>query len=577
MKKLLVRIPTSIIILLLFLFFNITLYGQQVKIIKRVMTESEYQKLKTFIGTYEEGKNYNEIIHGHGTGLVPPTEEEWEKMRNQPILFDKIDYPLRKLSTPASYDNSATIWFPPIGNQGAEGSCVPWALVYYTKTFQEATEHNWDLSGGLWQNEDKIFTPDFCYHLLNKGVDKGISYADNINLLQQIGCCTLDKMLYDPYDDASWPNENAWRQAPLYRSQTGYGGNDGYIWINTDSGIENLKQLLAYGNLAVIPVNAGYFYGNFTSKDLWTLDNYNTTSHNHANTIVGYDDNFGPYAESGNSNAYGAFKIANSWGIGDWEKNPDGFYYISYECMKQMIQITYLYQNYFDYEPKMVAVFKMNHNIRNENDIKIGVESLGSSVYKSLNTFPSKGGSFPFPDNPIVIDITELQTFLSGSTNNFFIEVNDGGTSATGTIQYFSIEMYDDYSSGIPKNVYVSTETPVQTQQGSTIKVNLTTSSETIVIQYLWRRSIQYGSKPIIKYSSEGTSGYINLDYSTDKGNTWNSIATNVIDNDEYNDWIIPNTPSSECKIRISDVGGSPSVISKGLFRIGQYEFTNQT
>ena len=114
-------------------------------------------------------------------------------------------------------------------------------------------------------------------------------------------------------------------------------------------------------------------------------------------------------------------------------------------------------------------------------------------------------------------------------------------------------------------------------QQDKTVDVSVFTSAETITITYpIGGEVFDIGSKPNIKYSSVGTSGFINIDYSTDKGITWNSIAANVVDNGEYNDWIIPNTPSSECKIRISDVDGSPSVISKGLFRIGEYEFTEQ-
>ena len=53
------------------------------------------------------------------------------------------------MEVPSSWDNSATNWFPPIGNQGSEGSCVSWACGYYTKTFQEAKEHNWNLFGML--------------------------------------------------------------------------------------------------------------------------------------------------------------------------------------------------------------------------------------------------------------------------------------------------------------------------------------------------------------------------------------------------------------------------------------------
>ena len=165
-KTYLILFITNLTFLLL---FNVNSYPQDLKLKKRVMTDSEFKKFKDHVGTYEKGKNYNQIINGHGTGLVPPTEEEWGKMRNQPVLIDKIEYPIRKLSTPTSYDNSATIWFPPIGHQGGEGSCVAWACVYYVKTFQEAKEHNWDLSACLWEGDwggnpssnyqDKIFSP----------------------------------------------------------------------------------------------------------------------------------------------------------------------------------------------------------------------------------------------------------------------------------------------------------------------------------------------------------------------------------------------------------------------------------
>ncbi len=581
MKNIYIKYFLSVLFIVLLCTKN---YAQQPKLIKRVMTDTEFTNYKNFVGTYEKGKNYNQIIDGHGTGLMPPTEEQWKEMKNQPLLIDKIDFPLETLETPASHDNSSTIWFPPIGHQDGEGSCVSWSCVYYTKTFQEAREHNWDLSGCVWEGgplgypsnlyQDKIFTPDFVYHQVNNGVDNGSSYSDNINLLQQIGCCTWDKMPNDGMDHTSWPKEIAWSQAPLYRSQTGYTA----MMVNTDSGIENLKQLLVNGNLAVISINADY-YTEFTSGDLWTLDNYNTTSHNHANTIVGYDDNFGPYTELGNLNTYGAFKVANSWGVGSWENVTDGFYYISYACMKQSIRSIYLYQNSEDYEPKMVAVFEMNHDFRSENKIDFGVlDSQSSQVLKPLNNFSSKGGNFPYPANPIVIDISELMPYMSEPSNQFFMKVNDGGSSTTGTIQYFAVEKYDDYSSGIPKNVFVSTETPLNTQQGSNVWVNLLTSSETIAITYpTGGEEFDIGSNPTITYTSVGTSGYINLDYSTDRGTTWNSIATNVLDNGEFTNWIVPNTPSADCKIRISDLDGTPSIISKGLFRIGPYEFTEQS
>ena len=76
------------------------------------------------------------------------------------------------------------------------------------------------------------------------------------------------------------------------------------------------------------------------------------------------------------------------------------------------------------------------------------------------------------------------------------------------------------------------------------------------------------GSNPIITYSSLGNSGYVNLDYSTDGGATWDTIAANQLDDGDYRGWIVPNTPSANCKIRITDVDGNPSAISDGLFTI---------
>ena len=35
---------------------------------------------------------------------------------------------------------------PPVGNQGAQGSCVAWSIGYYDKTHTEYKEHLWDLT-----------------------------------------------------------------------------------------------------------------------------------------------------------------------------------------------------------------------------------------------------------------------------------------------------------------------------------------------------------------------------------------------------------------------------------------------
>ncbi len=473
----------SSVLLLLSLFLHLcpNLFGQEIKIGWRRMTDQEFQRLKQKIGTYQKGKNYNKVIYGHGTGLRPLTAVQWETMKDKPIVADKL------ISTfagapPAYHDNSATIYFPPIGNQEEEGSCVSWACGYYMKTFQEAKEHHWDLSACLWEGgydgepgeayQDKIFSPDFIYHQVNGGEDNGSNYSDNMNLLERIGCCTWDQMPYDPSDTTSWPKESAWRQAPLYRSKTGYG----YMRIDTDEALNDLKRLLADSNLAIISVNANY-YGDNMPEDLWTLDNYDANETNHANTIVGYDDEYGPFSEKGNPEVFGAFKVANSWGVGDiWENIADGFYYISFECMKKYIEYIYFYEDRIDYEPQMIAVFQNIHDKRGECETAVGIGKTSSpDTTKRFDDYVWAGGDHPYPANNMAMDITEFKPFMSGANDTFFLQIYDGGSLSAGMINFFSIEVYNNYGSGLPIAAYISKETPVKTINFSTKYARLST------------------------------------------------------------------------------------------------------
>ncbi|KPJ48863.1 hypothetical protein AMJ40_06745 [candidate division TA06 bacterium DG_26] len=449
------------------------LFSQATKITRRVMTDDEFNRLKEKEGVFEEGKNYNIVIDGHGTGLRPPTEEQWEEMRRVACVADRIESPGNLVR--ASHDNSATRWFPPIGTQDGEGSCVTWACGYYTKTFQEAKEHDWDLSGCIWVGgyfghpssayQDKIFSPDFIYHQVNGGGDWGSTYFDVLNLLERVGCCTWEKMPYDPTNSTLWPDEDAWREAPWYRSLTGYG----YMWVYDETGLENLKQLLAGGNVAIISIDAGY-YSTLSDEDLWTVHDYTATGTNHANAVVGFDDDFGPYTEEGDPSRRGAFKVANSWLVGGWENVPDGFYYISYECMKQRLGYVMFYENRLDYEPEMISVFHLTHDRRGECETTVGIgPPVSPDLAKPFDRYDFNGGDHPFPSNMMVMDITEFMPHMSGLADNFFLSIEDGGSATTGTIDFFSIERYDDYASGVPVETRVSPSPPLNTRNGSSV------------------------------------------------------------------------------------------------------------
>ena len=417
----------------------------QAKIVEHRITTAELERMKRYIGVYEGG-NCSLIIDGHGTGLRAPTEEEWAQIAAKANVVDTIS--LGSLSQPvfSSVDWSASPWFPPIGNQSREMSCVSWAVGYYIKTFQEAIEHGWNLTGAQWNStggyptpgyQDKIISPAFIYHLTNFGLDNGSMSPDAINLVCSLGACSWARMPWNSSDQDSWPSENAWREAAYYR-----GASTGYeeLPVDTDGGILNLKNLIASGNLALIRVNASQLTPDILkNQDLWTLDNYYPEGTNHANTVVGYDDNM-TYSEGGNSSSKGAFKIANSWGVGEWENVPDGCYWISYKAMSQRVGYVRFYRDRIGYVPTLASSFRIEHPMRGCCNITIGMGTHENpNVLKITDCI--FGGNFPFPPNNIVFDITEFKDVVPNIYDQqFFIRVNDTGTSTNGTILYFAVE-----------------------------------------------------------------------------------------------------------------------------------------
>ena len=157
----------------------------------------------------------------------------------------------------------------------------------------EAQDQNWDLSSAIWEggyygypdaaHQDKIFTPDFLYHQINDGTDIGSYYPDNFYVLSRMGCATWDLMPYDPLDHTTFPSENAFRGAPPYRN---FSSSYYYISVSDDSDIITMKNVLLDNNLLILSMNADCMF------EMTTLDNDNCTGTNHAQTSVGFDDDW---------------------------------------------------------------------------------------------------------------------------------------------------------------------------------------------------------------------------------------------------------------------------------------------
>ncbi|MBN1648616.1 MAG: C1 family peptidase, partial [Spirochaetales bacterium] len=272
----------------------------------RKFTSGEVENLKKKWGVAEPGKNYNKIINGFGTGLKPPSAEQWLSFADNMLTVDRLNSQALKAGYAQSVDLSGSIHFPPIGNQGGQGSCVAFANGYYARTYEEALDNDWDLSSitwsGLWpgqpqSGQEHILSPRFIYNQINDGYDDGSYYIDALDVVAKLGVATWDLCPYDDGDYTGWPSETACRDAAVHRG-TGNWFVESSDWqsyyafeIDSDESIAILRALLSNDIPVVIAVDA-YQYDQLDQNDTWVLGSYDASGGtNHANTIVGYSDN----------------------------------------------------------------------------------------------------------------------------------------------------------------------------------------------------------------------------------------------------------------------------------------------
>ncbi len=452
-------------------------------VVQHKMTPSELQAYKENAGINQENHTY-QTKGEFGTGLMAPTEEGWSEIAQKAYIVENVNY---QAALPSAVDLSASPWFPPIGDQGQQGSCASFATGYYCKTYQEAKEHQWDLSGATWTGGDsdgnisaiyqsKVMSPAFVYNLINGGEDVGSDFETPIRLVSNVGICSWQNMPYYWQDCTRWPTEAAWTEAPLYRSNSTFSYQ--YLYANTTQGLESLKNWLAAGNPAIIAIDAYDNLWNYTthsislsSQDLITTDTYTLGDIDHAATIVGYDDLF-TYTESGSVH-HGAIKIANSWGKGGWENIADGCYWISYDAFMELSTASnpvVLFQNLDAYQPEILASFNIDHQARGDCFITFGLGTPQAPIAAKNFSDYVTGGNKPFCTNNVVFDLSEFKANLTSNYNQpFFMSVYDKGldhegTADTGTVKYFAIA--DS----------ASTQTPMATANGQDVNLTVTYS-----------------------------------------------------------------------------------------------------
>jgi hypothetical protein len=192
-----------------------------------------------------------------------------------------------------------------------------------------------------------------------------------------------------------------------------------------------------------------------------------------------------------------------------------------------------------------------------------------AKVYENSITLTAPNGGEKWPVG-FVKNITWL---TSGRVGNLRIEYSTDNGETWGEVAA-STENDGSYAWLVPYTV--SSECLVRVSEADdgspsdTSNAVFTISDEPIiqVTSPNGGESWPVGSTQTITWLSGGDVGDLKIEYSTDIGLTWIEIIA-VTENDGIHAWIVPDTVSSECLVRVSEADdGIPSDTSNGLFSI---------
>lgn len=324
-----------------------------------------------------------------------------------------------------------TEYFPPIGDQGAYGTCVAWAVGYNVKTAVSAMDRN--LSPQDLADPKNQFSPKDLFTSIpdaEKGGDcDGTNFEPALGQLQSRGIARMSTVPYTNMGGCEQRNlQNSWTQdAANHKIE---------YWRKIDPTVNSIKNNISKN----IPVVLGArLADNFMSWNSDAVLTSNTTFDNvgihayHAMAIVGYDDSKGPG---------GAFRVVNSWGD-HW--GDRGFIWVDYQ---------FLLNEFCDLNGQKPLYIVANQDGELPDDPpdeiqpqRSGVD-LATWIFGDESTYSSSGN---LRERQVYMNIYNLGQSPAKSEDNwsvYYIYYNAFDINDYGVI------FHDEFTSSIARNTY---------------------------------------------------------------------------------------------------------------------------
>lgn len=200
---------------------------------------------------------------------------------------------------PSNYSLS----MPLVRSQGTEGSCVAFAVAYYTRS----AEQYYKTGASSFSDAINSFSPEYVFNQVTIDAScSGSAVVNSLDLIKSQGVCTWQTMPYSPYGCTTLPTATQTAEAANYKI-TAYSKI-----INSDQTAIKTMIVAKHPVIASFTIDQSFY--NAYPGFIWKSLTGNSGSHTMA--LCGYD------------NAKHAYKAINSWGTA-W--GDAGYIWIDYD------------------------------------------------------------------------------------------------------------------------------------------------------------------------------------------------------------------------------------------------------